>query len=1114
MFPEHKKLDLAKICFKVNSFWEQESVFKKSIQSKNKKPQFVFYEGPPSANGMPGIHHVMARLIKDIFCRYKTLSGYQVNRKAGWDTHGLPVELSVEKALNIKKEDIGKSISISEYNEECKKTVMKYTEKWNDLTKMMGYWVDVNNPYVTYENKYIETVWFLINRLFNKNLIYKGYTIQPYSPAAGTGLSSHELNQPGCYKMVKDLSATVLFEVNNPELLIKTKKPVFFMAWTTTPWTLFANTGLAVGKKIKYVFIETLNPITFSEVVLICAEDCLSGLFDEKTKKIILQKSEFVYKIIKRCSGQELVGLRYDPVLKHTSPLEMADEAFRVVDADFVSTNDGTGIVHLAPTFGSDDFEVAKKNNLPLMLVLDKNEKAVPIVDLSGRFVSGMGEFSGRFVKADLDDDKNPSVDVDVVVMLKKRGLIFKSEKYEHSYPHCWRTDKPILYYPLDSWFIKTTDYKDLMVEKNKSINWKPKSTGEGRFQNWLENINDWNISRSRFWGIPLPIWRCQKDNSLVCIGSVQELKKACEKSVKCGNMTHNPLQEFNPEDMSEENYSLFDLHKNYVDSIVLTSEKGEPMYREKDVIDVWFDSGSMPYAQWHYPFENKDLIDSGLFFPADFIAEGVDQTRGWFFTLHAISVMCFESVAYKNVISNGLVLDNLGQKMSKRIGNTVDPFSVIAEHGADAVRWYMTTNSQPWDNLKFDIAGVVEIKQKFFSTIYNIYSFFALYANIDKFKHEEPLIELLKRPLLDQWILSELNSLVSDVLSSYENYEPTSAARLIQAFVIDKLSNWYVRLCRRRFWKGEYDETKISAYQTLYDCLTTVAKISSPIAPFFMDQLFMDLNSHTSMEKHESVHLSRFPKPNLNYTNPVLEKKMRLTKSICSLALSLRKKESIRVRQPLESLTVFLNPPLKKGDVFVDIVLSEINVKNIFFSKDKTSFVKLKAVVNFPVVGKKHGQKMKKIVSHVNQFKDLDVALFEKNKYINLNIDGEIVKLVEGDLTLRLESIPGFLTAKTQDVVISLNTQMSQELLNEGFSREFVNRIQSMRKNLGFSVMSKISVLLFGNTDAINIVLENKQYIQSEVLAVSIVQTNKKPKNNSLFEFNNYKLYIAIDNK
>ena len=1112
MFPEYKNLNLPKVCSEVNSFWKKEGVFKESVQSRPKKNRFVFYEGPPSANGLPGIHHVMARLIKDIFCRYKTLSGYRVDRKAGWDTHGLPVELSVEKEMGIKKDDIGNKISIAKYNEACKKTVMKYTEVWNELTELMGYWVDVDKPYVTCENKYIESVWFLLKRLFDKDLVYKGYTIQPYSPAAGTGLSSHELNQPGCYKMVKDLSVVALFKIGDPGRLINSNRPVFFMAWTTTPWTLFANTGLAVGGNIKYVFIETLNPYTLEEVVVVCAQDCVDGLFDEKIKKTISEKTGgTTYKIIKSCLGSELVGTQYEQLLKYVQPLDLAGGAFRVISADFVTTKDGTGIVHLAPTFGADDFLAAKKNKLPSMLVADNNNNPTPIVDLNGRFINGLGEFSGRFVKSAFDKNQKQSVDVDIVVKLKKEGLAFSSKKYEHSYPHCWRTDKPILYYPLDSWFIRSTKYRDLMVEKNKKINWKPKKTGEGRFNNWLENINDWNLSRSRFWGIPLPIWKTEDGSSVICVGSVEELQCLCEQSVRAGNMTDNPLKDFKPKDMSDENYKLFDLHKNWVDNIVLSSKDGKPMFREEDVIDVWFDSGSMPYAQWHYPFENKDLIDSGAFFPADFIAEGVDQTRGWFFTLHAIAVMCFDSVAFKNVISNGLVLDSFGQKMSKRLGNTIEPFSVIREHGADAVRWYMVANSQPWDNLRFDVGGVIETKQRLFSTLYNVYSFFSLYANIDGFCYKESAVSVEKRPLLDQWVLSELNTLVLLVRENYENYEPTLSARAIQTFVVDKLSNWYVRLCRRRFWKGEYDSNKVSAYQTLFECLVVVSKLSSPIAPFFMDRLFSDLNCVVKVESVKSVHLSSFPKVNTKHIKPDLNKKMKLTKNICSLALSLRKKEGIRVRQPLQSVVVCLDRG-GESSVLVDLVRSEVNVKEVSFSKKSSDIVEQELVVNFPVLGKKYGKKTKSIVSVVSGLGLEGVLEYEKTGKINILVEEENICLSGDDLVLKIKDIPGFLTARSGDVLISLNTSVSKKLLAEGFAREFVNKVQNIRKELKLVVVDKINISVSGDVDAIKMLLENGQYIKDEVLARTIESVDFIPKNNTVFEFNDYKLYIAVE--
>ena len=1112
MFPEYKNLDLSKICSETNELWKKEGVFKRSIDSRSKNNLFVFYEGPPSANGLPGIHHVMARLIKDIFCRYKTLCNYRVERRAGWDTHGLPVELSVEKDLKIKKDDIGKVISIADYNEACKKTVMKYTEVWNKLTESMGYWVDMENPYITYKNKYIETVWFLIKRLFDKRLVYKGYTIQPYSPAAGTGLSSHELNQPGCYRLVKDLSVVVLFRALGFGDIIKTSKPVFFMAWTTTPWTLFANTGLAVGLKIKYVVVETINPHTLEDVVVICAEDCLENLFDEKIKKVILKNrpgSRVFYRIINNFLGEDLVGLKYEQLLPYVQSVDTGGEPFRVVEADFVNTSDGTGIVHLAPTFGADDFSVAKKHNLPLMLVNSSEKKPVPIVDGAGRFVDGLGEFSGRYVKVDFDDSGGGSVDVDVVIKLKKEGRVFKSEKYEHSYPHCWRTDKPILYYPLDSWFIKTTEYRDLLIKKNQEINWKPKSTGEGRFKNWLENINDWNLSRSRFWGIPLPIWRTVDGSEVICVGSVEQLQALCARSVESGNMKKNPLEDFLVGDMSDANYLSFDLHKNYVDDIVLTSEQGLPMYRELDVIDVWFDSGSMPYAQWHYPFENKELIDSGDFFPADFIAEGVDQTRGWFFTLHAIAVMCFDKVAFKNVISNGLVLDSLGQKMSKRLGNAVEPFEVIGAHGADALRWYMISNSQPWDNLKFDVNGVVEVKQRFFSTLYNTYSFFSLYANIDNFNYSENCVDLGDRPVLDQWILSELHTLIGEVEENYNNYEPTRAVRAISSFVLDKLSNWYIRLCRRRFWKGVYDKNKVSAYQTLYDCLVVVSKLSSPVAPFFMDRLFCDLNQGSKIESLKSVHLSLFPVLKNDFINIDLEKKMGITKRICSLALSLRKREGVRVRQPLESLVVCLSDV--SDGAFTDIIKSEVNVKNVLFENNANRVVSKKLVVNFPVLGKKHGKLIKELVSVVGGFGDDEVFTWESDGCLSVLVDGKTILLEHEDLLVKVEDVPGSLTAKGDGVLVVLNTNLSKDLLNEGFAREFVNRVQNIRRELDLAVTDMITLGLSGDGPACSIIMGHKQYVSEEVLAKDIYLSDSVPKNSSLFEFNNYKMYIVL---
>ena len=1113
MFKERKSLNLSEISKEIGLFWKKNNTFYKSVNNRPDSKRFVFFEGPPSANGKPGIHHIMARLIKDIFCRYKTLSGYRVERRAGWDTHGLPVELSVEAKLGITKDDIGKKVSVSQYNAECKKTVMQYTEDWNKLTDLMGYWVDTKNPYITYKSKYIESVWYLLKKLNDKGLIYKGYTIQPYSPAAGTGLSSHELNQPGCYKDVKDLSANVMFRLINGKELSGLDLDVFLVAWTTTPWTLFANSALAVGNNIEYLILKTFNPSSLKPCVIVCAKNRVNELFNATVCKKIKDLTTNIkkpYELIGRCLGKDLVGKSYEQLFKYVKPLEGMSRAFKIINADFVNTEGGTGIVHIAPTFGADDFAVAKKEGIPSILVKDKYNKPSPIVDHNGCFVDGLGPFSGRPVKADFLEDNKQSVDIDIVVILKNMGRCFSSEKYEHSYPHCWRTDKPILYYPLDSWFIKSTKYKDLMIKKNQEINWKPKSTGEGRFQNWLENLNDWNLSRSRFWGIPLPIWKSSKSNETLCVGSVEELKNLCEQSVKDGNMSENPLTDFEINNMGNENYDQIDLHKNIVDDIVLSDSNGQPMYREKDVIDVWFDSGAMPFAQWHYPFENKELIDSGLGYPADFIAEGVDQTRGWFYTLHAISVMCFESLAYKNVISNGLVLDKYGQKMSKRLGNSVDPFKSIEAHGADTLRWYMVSNSQPWDNLKFDEGGVNEVQNKFFGTLHNTYSFFALYSNIDKFTNSEKPVAFDKRPQLDRWILSELTLLTDSVKKNYENYEPTLACREIQNFTIEKLSNWYVRLCRRRFWRGEYDANKISAYQTLYECLKTIAIISSPIAPFFMEQLFLDLCSVRPDLEEKSVHLSEFPVANKKFVDRDLVDSMKITKEVCSLALSLRKKQKIRVRQPLKSLTACINN-LKKSKPLVEIIMSELNVKSVILAQNTNDVVEKKLSVNFPVLGKKHGKRVKRIVEIVNSFNKDDINLFEKQNKISVDVDGCKVLLEKDDLIVNINDIPGQLTAAKDGVLVSLNTKISKELLEEGFAREFINKVQNIRKDSGFSVTDKVNVVISGNTDALNIIKKHENYISPEILSQSIVNGDVEAKNSSLFDFNNYKMYIAL---
>jgi isoleucyl-tRNA synthetase len=930
-FKQYNQLSLSKTHKEVLENWKQTNVFNQSIESRKGNPPFTFYEGPPSANGMPGIHHVIARTIKDLFCRYKTLQGFQVNRKAGWDTHGLPVELAVEKELGITKEDIGSTISIEDYNKACRTNVMKHKESWEDITEEMGYWVDMENPYVTYDNKYIESVWWLLGQMHKKGLLYKGHTIQPFSPKAGTGLSTHELNQPGCYRDVKDTSVIAQFKVANNEdtklLFNKTNNEVYFLAWTTTPWTLPSNTALAVGKKIDYLLVETLNQYTGKAISVVVAKNLAVKYFsaenaDLKFEEYEIGKKNLPYKIISEVKGSDLEGLRYEQLLPYAQPSD--GDAFRVILADFVTTEDGTGIVHLAPSFGADDNRVCKQNGIGSLTLVNKQ----------GKFIDEVIDFAGMYVKdefyTEAENKPELSVDVQIVIKLKGENLCFKSEKYEHSYPHCWRTDKPILYYPMDSWFIKTTDYKARMVELNNTINWKPKSTGEGRFGNWLENLVDWNLSRSRFWGIPIPIWRTDDGETEICISSVEQLKTEIEKSIAVGLMKENPLAAFKVGDFSEENYTTFDLHRPYVDDIILVSEDGTPMKRELDLIDVWFDSGAMPYAQLHYPFENKKLFEQN--YPADFIAEGVDQTRGWFFTLHAISTILFNSVAYKNVISNGLVLDKNGSKMSKRLGNAADPFQIIDKYGADATRWYMISNAQPWDNLKFDEGGIQEVQRKFFGTLYNTYSFFALYANIDEFTYKEDNVAIESRAEIDRWILSELNTLIAAVEVSYEEYEPTKVTRLIQDFVIDKLSNWHIRLSRRRFWKGEYNTEKISAFQTLYECLEKIAILSAPIAPFFMDRLFQDLNTVTQKNSVSSIHLAVFPKSNKTKIDPQLEQRMQLAQNITSLALSLRKKEKLRVRQPLSKIMIPILNSEMRGNIkaIENIILSEINVKKI----------------------------------------------------------------------------------------------------------------------------------------------------------------------------------------
>ncbi|MFT7613947.1 MAG: isoleucyl-tRNA synthetase [Parvicellaceae bacterium] len=1096
-YQEYKGLDLPNVAKEVLEKWEADNIFEKSISSRDENNPFVFFEGPPSANGLPGIHHVMARAIKDIFCRYKTLKGFQVKRKAGWDTHGLPVELGVEKELGITKEDIGTKISIEEYNQACRKAVMKYTDIWNDLTQKMGYWVDMDDPYVTYDNKYMETVWWLLKDVYKKNLLYKGYTIQPYSPAAGTGLSSHELNQPGTYQDVTDTTVVAQFKTKANDLL-----PVdtFLTAWTTTPWTLPSNTALCVGPKIEYVLVKTFNQYTHLPMHIVLAKNLvgkqLSGKYVAADEENLMdsysaESKKIPFEIIKEMIGTDLVGIEYEQLLPYTLPYEDADKAFRVISGAFVTTEDGTGIVHIAPTFGQDDAQVAKEAGIPPMLILDENENAVPLVNLQGKFVKEMGEFAGKYVKNEYykEDAPDRSIDVEIAIKLKEENLAFKVEKYVHSYPHCWRTDKPVLYYPMDSWFIKVPDFKGRMVELNNTINWKPESTGTGRFGNWLENANDWNLSRSRFWGIPLPLWRTEDGAETICIGSAEELKAECEKAVSAGMMDLNPLGEFVVGNMSKDNYNTFDLHKNYVDEITLVSSTGLPMKREADLIDVWFDSGSMPYAQWHYPFENKELIDENKAFPADYIAEGVDQTRGWFYTLHAIATMCFDSVAYKNVISNGLVLDKNGVKMSKRLGNAADPFETLDKYGADPTRWYMITNAQPWDNLKFNEEGIKEVQRKFFGTLYNTYGFFTLYANIDSFDYSGDDIPLSERPEIDRWVISKLNTLIKDVDAAFDEYEPTKAGRLIQDFVGNHMSNWYVRLCRRRFWKGEYTSDKIAAYQTLYTCLETVALLSSPIAPFYADQLFLDLNAVSGKHQVESVHLAEFPTVNESAIDNDLEQRMDIAQKVSSMVLSLRKREKIKVRQPLQKIMVpVLNDTFGRQISEVqDLILSEVNVKELELLTDTAGILIKKIKPNFKTIGPKYGKQMKSIAGVINQFDQDAITEVEQKNGWSGEVEGETIVLDLADFDIQTDDIPGWLVLSENGLTAALDITISPELKEEGIAREFVNRIQNMRKDSGLEVTDKINLSISSHEKIDGAINNNLNYICSETLAVSL---------------------------
>ncbi len=1205
-FNEYKHLDLTKIAEEILAFWKASNIFEQSITSREGAAPFVFFEGPPSANGVPGIHHVMARSIKDIFCRYKTQKGFQVKRKAGWDTHGLPVELGVEKELGITKEDIGKKISIEDYNKACKEAVMRYTDIWNDLTEKIGYWVDMEDPYITYKPKYMESVWWLLKQLYNKGLLYKGYTIQPYSPKAGTGLSSHELNQPGCYRDVSDTTVVAQFKVKAlsaaaAKALGNPTEPIHILAWTTTPWTLPSNTALAVGKEIDYIFVRTYNEYTNSQVNVILAEELLDKIFSSKkylrvksfnnyiedffdkavkeysihwktnpaSRKdcfVDLVKQNFsgivafdpdlqnkLQIIIKKCNleevekeilskfklipfelpekysyysstqeainkisdkqytpqykqllfkGADLVGTTYEQLIPWCAPAENADQAFRVIAGDFVTTDDGTGIVHIAPTFGADDARVAKEYGVPPMLVKDAYGNLIPLVDLQGKFIEGHNipeAFAGQYIKNEYYDAgqaPEKSWDVSLAILLKEENKAFKVEKYVHSYPHCWRTDKPVLYYPLDSWFVRVTDFKERMFELNETINWKPKATGEGRFGNWLKNANDWNLSRSRYWGIPLPIWRTADKQEEICIGSVEELKAEIQKAIAAGVMTADPYKDFAVGDNSESNYDKVDLHKNIVDSIVLVSPSGKPMHRETDLIDVWFDSGSMPYAQWHYPFENKDYIENHTAYPADFIAEGVDQTRGWFYTLHAIATSVFNSVAYKNVVSNGLVLDKNGQKMSKRLGNAVDPFTTIAEYGADATRWYMISNANPWDNLKFDLEGVAEVRRKFFGTLYNTYSFFALYANTDSFTYAEADIPLAERPEIDRWILSELNTLIKEVDALYADYEPTRATRAISDFVQENLSNWYVRLSRRRFWKGEYEADKIAAYQTLYTCLITIAKLMAPVAPFYADRLYKDLVSVTGKENKESVHLTDFPVANESYIDKSLESKMQKAQTISSLVLSLRKKESIKVRQPLQKIMIPIANDTERTEIeaVASLIKHEVNVKEIELLEDASGILVKQIKPNFKTLGPKFGKDMKAIATAVQAFGQEEIAQFEKAQTYNLQLPDKTVILSLDDVEISTQDIEGWLVATAGSLLVALDIHITPELRQEGIARELVNRIQNIRKDNDYDITDRIQIRLQVQPALQAAVIANEAYIKNETLTDSITFVESLP--------------------
>ncbi len=1136
-FTEYSNFNLSDVNKEVLKDWDAKDLFHKSISEREGNPTFVFFEGPPSANGMPGIHHVMARSIKDIFCRYKTMKGFHVKRKAGWDTHGLPVELGVEKELGITKEDIGKKISVDDYNKACRTNVMKFTKEWTDLTHKMGYWVDLENPYITYDNKYIETLWYLLKDLYKKGYLYKGYTIQPYSPAAGTGLSSHELNQPGCYRDVKDTTVVAQFKMVDPKPEMTQHGTPYFLAWTTTPWTLSSNTALCVGPKIEYVAVQSFNPYTGEPATYVCAKALLNAHFNPKAADIAFEDYKpgdklVPFKVVAEYKGTDLVGMKYEQLLPWITP-ENADQAFRVIPGDYVTTEDGTGIVHIAPTFGADDAKVAKAAGIPPLQLLDKNGNLRPSVDLTGKFyllsdlddeyvkthinVDEYKQFEGRFVKNAYDKnltDKDETLDVAICMLMKATNKAFKIEKHVHNYPHCWRTDKPVLYYPLDSWFIKSTAARERMIELNKTILWKPESTGTGRFGKWLENLNDWNLSRSRYWGTPLPIWRTEDGAEEKCIGSLEELMGEIEKSVKAGFMKSNPWPNFKVGDYSKENYDPknIDLHRPYVDNIILVSDSGKPMKRETDLIDVWFDSGAMPFAQMHYPFENKEVVDNGEFYPANFIAEGVDQTRGWFFTLHAISTMVKDSVAFKAVISNGLVLDKNGNKMSKRLGNAVDPFGAIEKYGSDPLRWYMITNASPWDNLRFDEEGVDEVRRKFFGTLYNTYSFFALYANVDGFDYSQAEVPMNERQEIDRWIISLLNTLVKDVDAAYSDYEPTKAGRAISTFVCDNLSNWYVRLCRKRFWGGEMTKDKLSAYQTLYTCLETVSRLMAPISPFYADRVFLDLNAATGKDKSESVHLAKFPVADEKLINKTLEERMQLAQDISSMTLALRKKENIKVRQPLTQIMVPILSDNEQENIEAvkDLIMNEVNVKAINFVTDASGILVKRIKPDFKKLGPKCGKNMKTIAQMLTEFSQEQIAELEKNGQYTLDVAGASVVVEKGDVEILSEDIPGWLVANNGQITIALDVTITDELKEEGIAREFVNRIQNIRKSSGFEITDKIIVEIEKKAE-INVAVEHfAQYIASQVLANEVKLVDSISGATEL-DFDDYKVNVKV---